>query len=207
MINWIVVMGGSFNPPTIAHLQMLQTAVKTLNAEKGIFVPAPHTYVMRKMSRAKHPDEVFSESLRLQMLRQMTEGTDLLVDDLEYHRMTEGYTYDTMLDLKTKYPDGVLCFLVGADKLESIPRWYGIRKFLEQFHIAVMKRDGENPETIMEQNPFFIQYRDRFHIIQSPEGMEGISSSAIRENLRHKKEDVKWMCHPKVWELLQQEIS
>ena len=39
----IVVMGGSFNPPTIAHQRLLLGAVKELGADKGIFVPSSHT--------------------------------------------------------------------------------------------------------------------------------------------------------------------
>ena len=49
----IVVMGGSFNPPTIAHQRLLLGAVKELGADKGIFVPSSHTYVSIKMRRAK----------------------------------------------------------------------------------------------------------------------------------------------------------
>lgn len=31
----IVVMGGSFNPPTIAHLKVIQAAMDALDAEAG----------------------------------------------------------------------------------------------------------------------------------------------------------------------------
>ena len=207
MENLIVVMGGSFNPPTIAHQKLLMTAVQELQADKGIFVPAPHEYVKIKMRRAKHPEEVLPESLRLAMLQAMAqEDSRLEVDDLEYHRTEKGYTYETMLDLQAAYPDTVLCFLVGADKLEVIPRWHRIREFIEKFHIVVMKRNGEDPERLMEEHPFFIQHRDMFHIIQSPEGIEGISSSAIREKLRSHEEGAQEICHPAVWKLLQKKV-
>ena len=49
----IVVMGGSFNPPTVAHQRLLLGAVKELEANMGIFVPSSHTYVSIKMRRAK----------------------------------------------------------------------------------------------------------------------------------------------------------
>ena len=35
----IVVMGGSFNPPTLSHSQLLLAAMDALHAVKGIFVP------------------------------------------------------------------------------------------------------------------------------------------------------------------------
>ena len=34
----IVVMGGSFNPPTLAHLRLMLAAVEAVGAEKGLFV-------------------------------------------------------------------------------------------------------------------------------------------------------------------------
>lgn len=98
MNEQIIVMGGSFNPPTIAHQRLLLGAVNTLGADKGIFVPSSNAYVKTKMKRAKHHDETLSEHLRLKMLTAMAEDDPrLCVDDLEYHRKGKGYTYETML--------------------------------------------------------------------------------------------------------------
>ena len=53
MHEQIIVLGGSFNPPTIAHLRLLLGAVNALGADKGIFVPSSQGYVKSKMKRAK----------------------------------------------------------------------------------------------------------------------------------------------------------
>lgn len=34
----IVVMGGSFNPPTVAHIKMMRSALDQLGAEKGFWI-------------------------------------------------------------------------------------------------------------------------------------------------------------------------
>ena len=34
----IVVMGGSFNPPTVAHIKMTRSALDQLGAEKGFWI-------------------------------------------------------------------------------------------------------------------------------------------------------------------------
>ena len=47
----VVVLGGSFNPPTIAHEKLLSIAVDTLKANIGLFVPSSHNYVARKMRK------------------------------------------------------------------------------------------------------------------------------------------------------------
>ena len=67
----VVVMGGSFNPPTIAHQKMLTYVVEQLGADKGVFVPSPYSYVLAKMEQKGMPEEALPDELRLEMLRAM----------------------------------------------------------------------------------------------------------------------------------------
>ena len=48
----IVVMGGSFNPPTMAHFRLLVSALEGMHASKGIFVPDSRAYLKRKMRKS-----------------------------------------------------------------------------------------------------------------------------------------------------------
>lgn len=199
----IVVMGGSFNPPTMAHQRLLLGAVNALGADKGIFVPSSHGYVSMKMKRAKHPKEVLREEVRLQMLQAMAEEDPRLeVEDCEFRRTEKGYTYESMESVQEKYPDARLYFLAGGDKVSVISRWHRIREFLNRFSIAVVRRDGDDPEAGLRENPFLCQYLGRFYIIPAPEGLEGISSSAVRDKLRNGEPGAEKMLHPKVWEIL-----
>ena len=201
----IVVMGGSFNPPTIAHQRLLLGAVKELGADMGIFVPSSHTYVSIKMRRAKLPKEVLREDIRLRMLNVMCEDDPrLTVDDCEFHRTEKGYTYESMETIQGKYPDAELYFLAGGDKVSVISRWHRIREFLDRFKIVVVKRDGDDPETGLRENPFLRDHLDRFQIIPAPDGLDGISSSAVRNKLRSGEQGAEGMLHPKVWEILQE---
>ena len=200
----MIVMGGSFNPPTIAHQRLLLGAVNALGADKGIFVPSSHTYVSIKMRRAKHPKEVLSDALRLEMLQAMAaDDPRLEVEDCEFYRTEKGYTYESMETVQAKYPDAQLYFLAGGDKITVISRWHRIREFLERFQILVVKRDGDDPETGLKENPFLCQHLDRFRIIPAPDGIDGISSSAVRDKLRNGEPGAEKMLHPKVWELLE----
>ena len=56
-MNKIVVMGGSFNPPTIAHLQLMHVAMEATQASEGIFAPATYGYVLKKMKRQRCPQD------------------------------------------------------------------------------------------------------------------------------------------------------
>lgn len=201
----IVVMGGSFNPPTMAHQRLLLGAVKELGADRGIFVPSSHTYVSIKMRRARQPKEVLREEVRLRMLGAMCEDDPrLTVEDCEFHRTEKGYTYESMETIQEKYPDAELFFLAGGDKVSVISRWHRIREFLDRFKILVVKRDGDDPESGLQENPFLREHLDRFRIIPAPDGLEGISSSAVRDRLRAGESGAEEMLHPKVWEILKE---
>ena len=98
--NVVVVMGGSFNPPTLAHLKLMRAALDEIGARKGIFVPSSHEYVSKKMAKSATKDAVIPEELRFLMLSAMAEDDPrLCVDDLEYHRTEKAYTFETLQDI------------------------------------------------------------------------------------------------------------
>lgn len=78
MMNKIVVYGGSFNPPTVAHLRLLLAAVEAVDACCGIFVPVSHEYVQKKMKKQRCPQDTLGEELRLAMLESLCEEDTLI---------------------------------------------------------------------------------------------------------------------------------
>ena len=76
-------------------------------------------------------------------------------------------------------------------------------EFLDRFQILIVRRDGDDPETELRDHPFLSQYQERFRVISAPDGLDGISSSAVREKLRDGIPGAEEMLHPKVWDILQ----
>lgn len=199
----IVVMGGSFNPPTIAHERLLRAAVNALNADAGIFVPSSDAYVTRKMKKQHHIEEVLSEALRFKMLQCMcAEDERFRVDDCEFQDDGRGHTYETLLKLQEKNPDAVLYFLIGGDKLNIITRWREKDEFFAKFRFAVMKRDGTEPDQQIRDNPILLAHQNIFHMIPEPDGIKGISSTLLRDRLRTGDESAKELVNGEVWRLL-----
>lgn len=199
----IVVMGGSFNPPTIAHQKMLLYIVKQLGADKGIFVPSPYSYVYAKMEKAGMPEETLPDKIRLDMLGAMCENQPLLeVDDIECRNPENWYTTETMNYIQDKYPDAHITCLGGADRVRGYINAYRFIPFTDKYSYTVVTRGDDNPLEILKEKPEAWERRDRFNIIKAPAELDGISSSAIRNKLRAGQQGAKDMCHPKVWELL-----
>lgn len=198
----IVVFGGSFNPPTIAHKRLLLAAVEAVGAYKGIFVPSSDEYVRAKMKKAGCVEQTIPDRVRLEMLLAMCEDDDrLTVSDIELRRTGKTVTYETMLSIDKLY-FGEKLFLAGYDKVEIIPRWRRIEEFLCDFRIIVVKRDGYDPESAIEANERLKASRDSFCVIDAVDGLDGISSSAVREGLVNGDDGIKEMLHPRVWDIL-----
>lgn len=201
----VVVLGGSFNPPTMAHMRLLQAALDGLHAELGVFVPSSHGYVRRKMKRTPYPDEVLPDSLRLDMLNAMcADDIRLTVNDTELATTNgAGYTYETMCLVQRQYPEAELYFIFGADKLNGLPRWRTYEPFVRDFRLLIFSRDEFDPKGIFENNPQLNAHRDAFVFLPQPEGTEDVSSTAVRALMRD-GEDASHMLHPEAARILTQ---
>ena len=201
----IVVMGGSFNPPTIAHLKMMRSAVDQLEAEKGFFVPTADKSLRRKMRRAGFPEEALPKATRLEMLSAMAkEDPRLEVSDVEFQHPKHWYAQETMGYIQEQYPEAELFFLIGSDNLENHARAFRLVEFLEKYRYAVVDRGDGDLDDILQEIPAAWERRDRFCYVTPPEGIENISSTLIREKFRKVEPGAEEMLHPKVMELMKE---
>lgn len=198
----IVVMGGSFNPPTIAHLRLMETAIQAVDADKGIFVPVGEAYLKRKMRRSE--DHIrLKEQMRLDMLRGMCAGRrNLIVSDLEIQNPLM-FTYNTMHVLQGLYPSAKLYFLAGADKLPMLGSLASKTDFFEHFRIVLFSREGMDAEALIRQDVRFAPYTQSFIHAMQPEGMDGISSTVVRKLIANREaEKASPYLHEGVWEMI-----
>ncbi|MCR5166759.1 MAG: nicotinate (nicotinamide) nucleotide adenylyltransferase [Oscillospiraceae bacterium] len=179
MDKTIVVLGGSFNPPTKAHTALLKSAVEQLDASFGIFVPSSKAYVERKMSKQK--SFAYSEEQRLSMLEAICKDNPTLrVDDCEYGDDGRGHTYDTLCKLQMKYPGYKLIFVIGADKLTIVPRWHNHETFFKNFEFAVTHRNDIDIDKTISNDATLAKYRSIFHEINVDDSLSDVSSTIAR---------------------------
>lgn len=188
--NRCIVMGGSFNPPTVAHEQLMRHAIKCTGSCSGIYVPSSHDYVARKMAKAGPNGTIqFSERARMEMLLAIAvidpHGPSTHVSNIEYGDDGRGHTFSTMEALKTIDPSRQFCFLLGADKLKILPRWHNIEKFLENFYFVVISRSKNKAKALIDEDPLLGRYSDKFLIIPKLDAIEGISSTKARIALQN----------------------
>lgn len=189
----IVVMGGSFNPPTIAHLKLMERVLSHLTLRtpdvyaKGIFVPSSDAYVSRKIERltSGNGQEALSEKLRFDMLqsfhhlnsRLTVDGRELGTNDVR------GHTIDTLREIQQENPDSDIFFIFGGDKIQNLSRWKSYTTMVKEFKIIVFRREGDDPQQIIHDDPMLSEYSDSFVVLDPPEGIDGISSTDVRERV------------------------
>lgn len=129
----IGLLGGTFDPPHIAHLHTGEVAFHQLGLDVVMFMPAgaPWQKAGRRVSAPQH---------RWTMTRLAVEGVDYFTaDDREVHRDGWTYTADT---LATFEPATELVLILGADAARNLPTWQRAEEVMERVELAVAPRPG-----------------------------------------------------------------
>ena len=197
----IVVMGGSFNPPTLAHYRLMREAIDALDADIGLFVPVSDAYLKRKM-RHSHPPVILSPELRVKMLQSMCTDSRMRVCEKEIGTI-EPRTIPTLISLQEEYPNADIFFVMGADKLKLLTHLTEKQDFLKTFNVVLYSREGEAINETLKSDGLLTPYLNHIVTLPQPEGTETISSSLIRNRMLSGESCQDMLCHG-VWELFKE---
>ena len=173
MKDRIVIFGGTFNPPTRAHLDIATEALYYLDAEKVLFVPVSDLY---------KKDDVEISYHRVNMLNlAIGNFRRLEIDFTEVDSVKLTYTYETIEKIKSQYQDKELFLLIGADNLEDFKNWKNQRSIMENCSLLVVNRNNSSIDEIIESNKILTEFKDK--IIEAPIEEIGISSTEVRNRI------------------------
>jgi nicotinate-nucleotide adenylyltransferase len=132
------ILGGTFDPPHIAHLVMADQARSQLNLPCVYLVPSgqpPH-----KLDRPVTPIEH-----RLAMTQLAIAGDPgLALSRVDVDRPGPHYTADTLALLHAAHPDDELYLLIGSDSLHDLTAWHDPERVIGQARLAAMRRPDAN---------------------------------------------------------------
>ena len=171
----IGILGGSFNPPHLAHLVCASEAAAQLRLDRVLLTPVaapPH----KDAERDPGPRE------RLELCR-LAVGDDerLGVCDLEVRRGGPSYTVDTLRELHARTPEDDLTFIVGGDIALGLPAWQEPEAVLRLATLAVAERSGSGRQEVAAR------LAERFPDAPAPAFFDmprlDISSSQVRRRI------------------------
>ncbi len=167
----IVIFGGAFNPPTMAHLEIYRHVKKFLNCDKFVFLPVSSLYTKRSLASNHH---------RFQMLTLLVSGLENVeVSALEFEDSDYQGTYRSMLRFQEKYPTEEMAFLIGADNLPKLSKWINAKSLLSEFKFIVVNRNKNNIVRMIEDDEFLSEFADQFIVL--PKFDIDMSSTKFRD--------------------------
>jgi nicotinate-nucleotide adenylyltransferase len=170
------ILGGTFNPPHLAHMVCASEARAQRSLERVLLVPTgvpPH----------KPMDDEPGPMHRLEMCR-LAVGKHrdwLQVSAIEINRDGPSYTVDTLREIHATHPGDELTFIVGGDMAWSLPAWHEPEAILELASVAVAERAGARREEVRARLAGMAGAH-RISYIDVPR--LDISSSALRRRVR-----------------------
>lgn len=170
VMKLILVIGGAFNPPTLAHYEMMISLKTRYPLARVILLPVGNAYPKSELVSFKH---------RLAMLYVMCQTLENVgVSDLENMKTFQG-TYHSLTQLKKEYPNQEMYFVIGSDHLETLDQWINYKQLLKEYPFIVLNRQGYMDLEHAEE-----KYKDIKHQFIPIDFNEPISSSMIRKDIQ-----------------------
>jgi len=129
----IGILGGTFNPVHLEHINLAKKAVKALNLDKLIIMP---TYLPPHKEIIPAPAQDRLNMLKLAFL----DDDKIEVSDFEIEKQGKSYTYLTVEHFKEKL-SAHLYFIVGGDMLTDFKTWRNPDRILKACDLCVFGRD------------------------------------------------------------------
>ena len=130
------VLGGSFDPVHKGHLNLAESISKKKRLDGVLFIPAYRHPLKKEEFTAPYSD-------RVQMLKLALSGNDQLqLCEIEKDQNLTGYTIDTLLALKMRFPKARFYFIIGSDLVEQLDRWHRANELLSGTNFLVGSRPG-----------------------------------------------------------------
>lgn len=189
------ILGGSFDPPTIAHEQLGEIFIEALALDEVRYVvarqnplkineaigSAKHRWLMLLMMIQGH--EKFSASdIEVQGEFEFGAGGKLVPADEE----SKSYAYNTLRAFKMMEPHNEFIFLGGSDILRNFYKWHKSEHLIKEFRIGIAIRPPHSIASTIA--PIKAEHRDKVTIFDRP-AMPDMSSTDVRSFFENGKLD------------------
>jgi len=132
----IGILGGTFDPIHNGHIELAKAAYKQYSLDKIWFMvsPTPPHKANKYITNIIHRCEMINLAIK--------EYDYMEFSDFELSREGYVYTAETLTLLEKEYPNDEFFFIIGADSLNNIDRWYKPEVVLSKCILLAASRSG-----------------------------------------------------------------
>lgn len=185
----IGIMGGSFDPIHYGHLITAQSVLEQKNLDKILFIPAGNNPFKDKQDRKRRLDCFHM------VKKAIADNPKFMVSDIELLTGGKSYTYNTIKTLLRKNKNVKFYFIIGADLIYDLDKWYKSPELFKLISFIVMDRPGSNRLLHSKIDYLKKKYNADITFVKVPE-IE-ISSTQIRNKIKQGK-SIKYLTKPSV---------
>ncbi len=174
----IALFGGTFDPIHLGHTHLAEAAKFALALDAVRFIPCRISPHKGGTVPTPAPD-------RLEMLRLATKDLPwAVIDDVETAREGPSYSWQTAEEMKARFPEARLFWIMGTDQWDTLPDWAHPERLAACVEFIVFTR-GTAPSP-----------RDGY-ILHALQGGHPASATGIREAIAAGETEHPWL-HPDV---------
>lgn len=182
----IAVYSGSFNPMHKGHEAIIRFLTRNAGFDCVYLVVTP-------LNPFKQNHSLPAGQARFDAaVEAIGRHPDLKVkaDDIELRMLPPQYTIRTLDALKAREPENDFTLVIGADNLESFPRWRDYSRILKEYGVVVFPRKGYHrghlKARLLKEDPSY-----KITLLKAP--LVTISSTEIREGMAAGKDMSQWL--------------
>jgi len=162
------IFGGSFNPPTIAHLRLANYIVENNIVDEVLIMPCYKSLYLKGLEDGYK---------RLDMIAVSAHHPRVKPFDWEIKNKIDGPgTYKIMKMLHEEFPFGELYFITGLDNSQKVRTWKNGDKIIDSMKFIIVPRSGIEVTDKWFLNPPHI-YLDKYE-------SDDISSTKVKQLLK-----------------------
>lgn len=135
------VFGGSFDPPHVGHVALVEAAIDALDLPEVWVIPAGNP-VHRKLSGHATPEDRWRWLRRIFSTASFSEASKVQVQDWEIRSEQQIPTIETLRYIRKHFPDRRPILLLGADAFAGMNHWVEYPEHFARCDVAVFDRAG-----------------------------------------------------------------
>lgn len=152
----IIIFGGCFNPPTLAHQEIIKACLNLPNFKEVWLMPSASGYSKKITTK----DNQRITMLHLVKHYHFNNTPKLVISDFELKRPDLFETCHTVDELSQQYQNIKFWYAFGADSYEDMPNWGRGRQLQKELNLIVFERNNIKPPTTSNVTPLYLfKYR------------------------------------------------